>query len=64
MKEKTGRLLNNNKHIMYPEEFKLQIVKYAQMNSQKRAASVFAVARKRVFEWLIQFKNKGKFVII
>lgn len=62
--EKIGKPLYKNKHLIYPQEFKLQVVKYAQKNSQKKAACVFAVARKRVYEWLLQVKKKGEILFL
>uniref|UniRef100_A0A1B6CTX6 HTH CENPB-type domain-containing protein n=1 Tax=Clastoptera arizonana TaxID=38151 RepID=A0A1B6CTX6_9HEMI len=47
------------KYIIYPEQFKIYVVNYAQQFSQLAASRLFMIARKRVFEWLGQIRKTG-----
>lgn len=61
MKEATKLPLDcGDKKALYPDDFKTEVVLYAQQTSKNLAASVFNIARKRVFEWSTAFKaQKG-----
>ncbi|KAJ8895058.1 hypothetical protein PR048_000383 [Dryococelus australis] len=45
-------------HIKYPLAFKMEISKFADHYSQTKAAKVFNISRKRIFEWLNVFRKK------
>lgn len=66
--EKKNRSLNNakettmlpldcgDKKALYPDDFKVEVVLYAEKTSQNLAASIFNIARRRVFEWSTALK--------
>lgn len=47
-----------DKHIQYPQAFKMEVASFAERHSQLVAARVFNVSRKRVFDWLKIFRQK------
>ncbi|KAK3928660.1 Pogo transposable element with ZNF domain [Frankliniella fusca] len=45
---------------LYPDEFKVEVVLYAERTSQNLASSVFNIARRRIFEWSGALKSSKK----
>ena len=41
-------------NLAYPPSFKMEVALYARSHSQYAASKIFAVARRRIFDWLRQ----------
>ncbi len=48
------RQQETQQNLAYPPAFKLEVALYAQRFSQYAASKVFAVARRRIFDWMRQ----------
>lgn len=49
-----------DKKALYPDEFKVEVVLYAERTSQNLASNIFNIARRRIFEWSAALKSSKK----
>ena len=50
----SGSVSTTVPNLAYPPSFKLEVALYARTHSQYAASKIFAVARRRIFDWLRQ----------
>ncbi|XP_068083943.1 uncharacterized protein [Anabrus simplex] len=56
--ENTKHSGEEERRIQYPPAFRTEVAAFADSHSQMKAARIFNVSRKRVFEWLKMFREK------